>query len=351
MSTRPAKLLLLHTLASLSILSLAFPVLSSGSDKPMMAPPPLGIMGSHLPPQGKIMFSLKHKQMNMQELMQGNHQVTENQVLAMTNQSGLTYRMLPTRMTGEMTMLGLMLGLQDSLSLMVMAPWIKKTMTMKTFNGAGGLVGSNTASTEGLGDIKVGALFNLNKQSGRSINAGLALSLPSGDITKDNRMLMMNGTFFSKRATYGMQLGSGTYDLVPSLTYTHKIRKITLGMQYHAVIRLENENEQGWRRGHIHKANAWLAYQANSVISGTTLLQAAYQGDIKGNDAEIDGRGIGADSRNYGGTRYDLSFGLNYKPSKNIRLGLEYTLPLYEVTNGVHLGLDNVITLGASMKL
>ena len=65
-------------------------------------------------------------------------------------------------------------------------------------------------STGGLGDTEVRGTYKINDV----LTASLGLSLPTGSVSEE--VTSMSKTF---RAPYDMQLGSGSYDLKPALTY------------------------------------------------------------------------------------------------------------------------------------
>ena len=54
-----------------------------------------------------------------------------------------------------------------------------------------------------------------------------------------------NGVF----THYGMQLGSGTWDFWPSLTYTGRSDRLTWGAQVLGIVRMEKENQSGLPAG------------------------------------------------------------------------------------------------------
>ena len=56
---------------------------------------------------------------------------------------------------------------------------------------------------------------------------------------------------------YGMQLGSGTWDFLPSLTYTGACRRVSFGAQASGTVRLEHENDSGYALGDVFQASAW----------------------------------------------------------------------------------------------
>jgi hypothetical protein len=155
------------------------------------------------------------------------------------------------------------------------------------------------------------------------------------------------------RAPYDMQLGSGTWDLKPALTYSalSDDAKWNWGTQamytYHT-----GTNSEGYSLGDSFKATSWLQ---RSFGPATTWLRLAYTdtGRISGRDPEI--RKIldpmmgaptpDADPRNYGGQRLDGLMGINIVAGR-LTFGVEGGIPLYQYLNGLQLKTKWVINTG-----
>jgi hypothetical protein len=85
-------------------------------------------------------------------------------------------------------------------------------------------------------------------------------------------MLSPMGIMMEMRSSYGMQLGTGTYNLLPSLTYLGSAGHLGWGAQMKARIALEDENDEGYRWGNLYEATAWLSYKLTDGLSGTARL-------------------------------------------------------------------------------
>ena len=66
---------------------------------------------------------------------------------------------------------------------------------------------------------------------------------------------------------YGMQLGSGTWDLKPGITWLAQCDDFSLGAQAMGTVRLENENDAGYALGDKLDVTAWAARKLNESIS------------------------------------------------------------------------------------
>ncbi len=133
------------------------------------------------------------------------------------------YMMIPTSMTMDMHMVMVMYGITDRLTVMAMANYQANEMKMIMDMGPTmGIFPSAPMSTSGFGDTELRGMYRIDKY----LVGSLGLSLPTGSIKERSDVM---GMIF--RAPYDMQLGSGTYDLKPALTYNgvSRRRKMELG--------------------------------------------------------------------------------------------------------------------------
>ncbi len=139
-----------------------------------------------------------------------------------------------------------------------------------------------------------------------------------------------------------MQLGSGTWDFLPSLTYTGDHRRFTWGAQVSGAKRLENENKSGYRLGDMIQATTWVGYNLTRWLS--TSVRGIYrnQGAISGDFNEFNRRTGPMDfSTNQGGQFWDIGLGVNVSvPSGKFaghNLSFEWLGPIHTDVNGFQL--------------
>ncbi|MFL2555833.1 MAG: transporter, partial [Gammaproteobacteria bacterium] len=147
---------------------------------------------------------------------------------------------------------------------------------------------------------------------------------------------------------YGMQLGSGTYDFLPGITYNGQRKKIHWGAQYQGTIR--TGSHKGYSLGQIHETTSWLTYQW--VPSTCTSVRLSYknEGKIDGIDGRISLPVQTADPDKYGGKTVNLQLGMNIAGQTGFvrgqRLALEASIPIYQDLNGPQMETDFAITVG-----
>ena len=322
---------------------------------------PIGVMGDHMHKKGEWMLSYRYMHMNMEGNRIGDDSVSPQQIVAtVPNRFGPpmltppTLRVVPTRMEMDMHMFGAMYAPTDNLTLMAMVNYIEKEMDHLTFMGGPSLtppiIGGFTTRSEGIGDTKISALYRLYDDSMHHLHLNMGLSLPTGDIKQRDTVFTPMGANADLRLPYAMQLGTGTFDLLPGVTYTGRSGDLTWGAQYMAEVRLEDENDEGYAWGDKHQVTGWLAYQWAPWISTSFRASYSHLGEIEGSDAMIAAPVQTAYPEFYGGERVELFGGINLAgqsgPFKGHRLAIEAGAPVYEDLNGPQMSQDWTVTVG-----
>ena len=296
---------------------------------------PISVMGDHMHTMGEWMVSYRFMTMEMEELLDGSNDISASDA---NTTYGYNKMMLPKSMTMDMHMFGAMHAISDKWTLMCMLHYLDNEMTMQA--SSMGKMESN-----GIGDLKIAGLYDLARwDSGRRIHLNIGLSLPTGSIDEKSG----NNTL-----GYGMQLGSGTWDFNPAVTYLAQTENYSYGAQLGGILRI-GENDQEYTLGNKFEAGLWGARKITDSLSASAKLDYSNQGEVDGahkglttmqknmspgNQATSQGRDI---------TR--LGFGLNYYFQdgglKGHRLAAEWETPLDQKVNGVQLELDSTWTLG-----
>lgn len=320
---------------------------------------PIGVMGDHRHKQGEIMLSYRYMHMDMHGNRSGTNSIDPdtiattiaNRFSAVAGQPP-TLRVVPTSMTMEMHMIGAMYAPTDSVTLMAMGMWQEKEMEHITYAGGMGtnILGNFTTNSKGWGDTKFGGLFRLLETKGHNAHLNLSISAPTGAINKTATVLAPNNTRPRLRMPYAMQIGTGTWDLHPGITYYGHAHNWNWGAQYMAELRLEDENSEGYRWGNKHSISLWGAYDWAPWISTSLRLTGTSQSDIKGIDTQIVAPVQTANPDYYGGETLNALFGINLIGTKGTleghRLAIEAGAPLYRDFNGPQLETDWTLMIG-----
>lgn len=331
-------------------------IAASGSHDHGSIHAPIGVMGDHMHDQGEWMLSYRYMRMEMSDMRDGTDDLSPEDIAGNPalypnpNAGPAGFRVIPDEMTMQMHMLGGMYGATDWLTLMAMANYVKKDMNHITFQGMAGTtrLGEFETSVSGWGDTSLGGMFKLYEDDTHHIHANAMLSIPTGSIKETDDVLTPMGTTPTLRLPYAMQLGSGTYDALPALTYTGYKGPWSWGSQYKATIRLESENDQGYALGDKHMLTAWGGYQFNDWLRTSLRLTGETIGDIDGADPMIVAPVTTADPDNYGGDFIEASLGFNIKPKSlnGAQIAAEFTAPAYQDLNGPQMKRDYGLTIG-----
>ena len=319
---------------------------------------PAGVSGAAMVGQGEGMAMYMPMVMGMDGTHIGTNKVSAPAILNTPNQSGggpAYLRMVPESMTGQMHMLGATYGVTDAINVMVMGNYTEKDMSMSTYYkspippaaGMPPLVGTRTYTEEGFGDVSVSGLFRLYEDGVNHVHLNLGMSLPTGSITQQMTMLTPNSltplTYMAMRATYGMQLGTGTYDLLPGLTYTANKHLWSWGTAYRARIALD-DNSEGYHWGDCHTLTGWAGYTFYPGITATARVAGTTQAKIAGKDPLIFGGMQAANPAWYGGETVNLFGGIEVAGHEfglgHTRLAIEAGAPVYQNLNGPQMGQD-----------
>ncbi|MGO9484335.1 MAG: hypothetical protein ACLPX9_07095 [Rhodomicrobium sp.] len=357
--------------AAISISGTGYAADLSGPDSPKDAPDsvsdvhggnahstiPAGVAGAAMVREGETMLMYMPMVMGMDGNYIGTDKVSTAALLKTLNQSGggpKYLRMVPDSMEGQTHMAGALYGVTDAINVMVMGDYIEKDMTMSTYykkpmppaSGIPPLVGTQTYTENGFGDVSVTGLFRIYEDGVNHIHANLGLSLPTGSTTEQVNMLTpmsLTPSYMAMRATYGMQLGTGTYDLLPGITYTANKDLWSWGAAYRGRFALD-DNSEGYHWGDTNSLTGWVGYTFYPGITATARLAGTVQGKIDGKDPEIFGGMQGANPAWYGGETMDLFGGIEVAGHQfglgNTRLAIEAGAPLYQNLNGPQIGQD-----------
>ena len=296
---------------------------------------PIGVMGDHLHDAGEVMFSYRFSRMAMRDNYDGDDTLRDREVVGTPGNPG-RFMVVPTSMEMDMHMIGVMFAPHDAVTTAVMVPFLRLRMDHLTRAG-----GRFTTESSGIGDVKAQALVRLFDTGSHEAHLNAGLSFPSGSIDEKD-FLPAAGS--DQRLPYPMQLGSGTWDLLPGATYKGHAGDFSWGAQALGTLRT-GRNRNGYRLGDRADVTAWGAYQWTSWLSTSARLAYGWWDDIHGSDDRLNPNMVPtADPDRRDGQRLDWLLGLNltvpFGRAGNHRLAVEYGRPFYQRLDGPQLGAD-----------
>tara|TARA_R110002072_G_scaffold22871_1_gene79910 strand:+ start:1632 stop:2636 length:1005 start_codon:yes stop_codon:yes gene_type:complete len=284
---------------------------------------PVGVMGEHPHSKGDWMLTYAYNTMSMNDNLSGKDDVSTSEILT-------DFMVSPTSMTMQMHMFGLMYGVSEKFIIMAMMPYSLISMDHVTRMGT-----KFTTKSKGIGDLKLSGNYTVFERDKQRALINIDVSVPTGSI--DERDGTPAGA--NQKLPYPMQLGSGTYDFIPGITYTKSINFWSWGAQAKAIIRT-GENDNDYRLGNNFKFTTWAVRKINNHFNGSLRIEANSWGNIKGADPELNTAVVPTSRADFrGGKRVDLLFGVDFTKSNN-RFGIEAGLPIYQNLDGPQLATD-----------
>ncbi len=192
------------------------------------------------------MFSYRYMLMNMSGLASHEDSLAKNKLFS----QGCS--MYAREMEMQMHMFDAMYAPSDKLTLMGMLMYQRNTMDgtmkMESMNGISGGMQMPTQmkhsmQSDGLGDVRLSGLYKVADLGHATVHLNLGLSAPTGSNDEKNDGMPM---------AYPMQLGSGTWDVLPGVTYNVHTADMSWGAQVGGIIRTGYDN--GYSLGHVGQA-------------------------------------------------------------------------------------------------
>ena len=218
-----------------------------------------GVMKNHIHAKNSFMTGYSTQYTSMSGLYNQTETEAEN-----------TYMMVSEKMAMQMHMLDLMYGVTDKFNIAVMPQFM--SMDMKHFHVD--KMSHETHEVSGVGDTKISGIYQIAKP----IIGSIGVSLPTGSISNQTG---------GNQGAYMMQTGTGSYELLPSLTFTEKFHEINFGIQTNASIKL-NDNAHNYRFGNSYNFTAWAGKDFNKNLGSHLRVDYINVGKIQGTDLNLD---------------------------------------------------------------
>ncbi|RTL84879.1 MAG: alpha-amylase [Hyphomicrobiales bacterium] len=340
------------------------PPLAGPVTPPPPPPGPIGVFGLDIPAPGKLVLSITPTFSNLSGIKMGTRTVW-NEYIVSTVPFFLNpqqrVRIIPQNIAARTQIVGLNYGITQDLCVVLNAGMIEKSLEALVFKGTSGIqpLARNYPDTAGLTDFNLSGVYRVYHDDINRIQVSLGVSFPTGsNHAIFNNFVLPNGTASDIRAFYGMQLGTGTYDIMPGIVYAGYLGPWSWGVSYRGRFPLGPNpegyawddipqlkpwggftvNPKGYMWGDLHELNGWAGYSWIPGFTTTFRVSATMQGAIRGWDPEIHGPASPANPLFYGGQRVELFGGGTISGKfigyENWTLGVEAGLPVYQNLNG-----------------
>ena len=240
-------------------------------------------------------------------------------------------------------------------SFLTFVPYLKNEIETIYEPVSGGLNFSGTDRTQGLGDVRFMAMntVSLNPQHMTFLDIGF--TAPTGSI---DEYFTSNP---AQRASYNMQLGSGTYDLYLGATVMNFMDSFVSKARLQAAVRT-GENKNNWTRGDEYMAQLSSFYQANNWLELGVSSQIKSTMAIKGMDSKyelmsnyVGTQGIKGDGHQYyraAQTNWDLTAVAKLKTQiQSVTAAAELGVPVAQgFNNKDDVDLNTIYSVSASLS-
>ena len=335
----------------------------STPDRPN-APTPLGIYGVNQPKQGVFSLSINPGYFALSGSLIGTQSMSP--VQAVTDPSVKTtfgpivgkpvqVRNVPATVNIGFVGFGLTYGLTKDFAVTVASAYLDKNQDVNVFKGMSGstLLGQSDAGTQGISDTALVGLYRLYHDSMNQINVFFGFFLPTGSTTENEGGFNNSGKYGTKRAVYTLQLGTGTVDALPGITYSGVLGKWSWGLAFRGRYALDT-NAQGYRWGAYSEFDGWGGYTWLPGLSTTLRVMGQVIGHIDGYDPQILGYGPCSNPLWFGGDFVDILPGLSisgrYFDMPAATASVAFDVPVYQNLNGLHTARNYGVLTGLKFK-
>jgi hypothetical protein len=284
------------------------------------APLPFGIMIGRAE---RWMIGYEYMYESLDGLLDGTDSVNEASVLSQ-------FATTPTDMTMQKHMGMVMYAPTKRITVMAMLPYISMSMGELHRDGT-----RSTERSEGIGDVELRGLYSVysEKDLRHRVLVNFGVGLPTGSIDQRDAE--------GARMEYPMQIGSGTYSLLPGFTYLGRALPWSWGAALDATVRL-GSNANGYRVGDRYESRAWVTRHMASWVCLSAGARSEYWGNIHGSDPTLDPTDEPTKDPNLqGGKRLDVSLGATFHPPGAFFKGQQFLvdgeIPLLQSLDGPQL--------------
>lgn len=286
---------------------------------------PIGVMQDHAHAAGTVMAGFRYRIVDFQGLGHGARYTSELRTLE-------RFPIAPTSMRRVMYDLSLMWAPVDFVTVMAMTTFADFQMQNRTSS-----LGTFDTTAAGIADTRLTTIWRILRLSRQQLLLNLGMSFPTGSTDEVDRTPLGPGT----RLPYPMQLGSGSWEILPGITYVGQTFDYSWGGQALASFRL-GKNDQDWRRGHAVTTTLWFAYRFVEWMSASARVAYDYSGDVDGADPALSrSSSPAADPNLQSMHRLAVLFGANlYAPKgtfRSLRMAIEGGFVPFQSLDGPQL--------------
>jgi len=298
---------------------------------------PIGISGDHTLRTGQAMVSYRYLQNVFEDNFVHARRISNARV-----QSAFPF--VPNRRLNGRQVALLEYGATDNFTFLAQLPFWHNEIDYLQPGG-----GNFHTSFTNPGDISLTGLYVLRREARRQWHLNMGLSIPTGFLD----YLTNQPSATVPNLPYQLRTSSGSYELLPGVTYRGQSDAWSWGFQSTARIPL-GLNRFNYEAGNEADITGWFSRRWTERWSTSARLDGLFIGDIRRADPRLDPRLAPTNRPSLQGSELlNALFGINYYlPDGRVpgqRLSIEAGLPIFQSLSGPQLGLDWAINSGWTM--
>ena len=295
---------------------------------------PVGVTQDATLRNGQFLFSYRFNYQAFDNNFVGTHKVSDASVAA-------NYPFVPTQMNIERNLLIVQYGITDDFTFFGQLPFQNAALDYTQTGGADYRTGFANP-----GDITLSTMTVLWRGNRQQVHLNFGMNFPVGFL--DYQTDIPSPTL--PNLPYVIRTSSGTYDLLPGLTYRGQTDLWTWGAQSIGTVRL-GSNRLDYKLGDRADLTFWISRRFGERISTSFRMDNQWWGNVRGADPRLNtALAPTNDPSLQGGSRIDLLFGINlFLPNTRLagqRFAIEAGAPVYQSLNGPQLGVNWLLNAG-----
>jgi opacity protein-like surface antigen len=320
----------------------------SADDQGLPKPPPvpLAVFGDAMPDPDHLTLSVIPTFYTNAHQLVGTKGVTPQQIIANYGwywDPFVAQTVVPQEQFGKMQTVTAAYGVMKDVSIVLTAGTIERLSFLNVFYGSSNLIqrGESNPGTDTLSDASASVIWRAYEDPIHRVKFNLGMSFPLGSNHNIGGAVEQTaGTYNIGYAFYGMQPGTGTFDVLPGVMYAGTIAPWSWGASYRARLAL-GPNPQGYYWGNYQEVNGWVGYTLLPGLTATFRSQFNIQSEISGANPWLIGKLPSANPENYGGKVISVFAGAELDGKligfPGVSLGVEGGVPVYQNLNGPQL--------------
>ena len=288
---------------------------------------------------GKFRFGYEYIQASFEHYQDGTSQLSIDDVFA------AGFPVVPAEITQEAHLFKIGYELNDRFLLNLQIPLIRQS----TFHyGDAARLGAQfeefTIDTQGLGDIGLSTSYLAWTKNQHAVFIDVGFSAPTGSTDEKGRT--PRNADMDTKVPYTMQLGSGTVDFKPAITYIGSSDWLEWGTRAQGTVRL-GKNSHDYSLSNRFSLRNWVTLTSYKTFQPSLRLATEIWGRIHGADTDLFGpnRSTPApvtDPELFGGEKVSAGLGVRVPFRKGILRGqsieVNGSVPVYQSLNGPQPG-------------